>query len=172
MATGALDSNGIWQYGEDDSETTFSALLNKLGSSTSTQVGSLKNVGRVIQQIQITQNVDQSVTSGAGIVNYTGVSVAITPKFATSTIQVEFFLPRALSSNSGWVVTYLALNGTVVKSVDLYNGVGGSAITGGSIFYALTAGDLSTKTFNAKLSIQVGTLTASLGTLIVREIAA
>ena len=42
MATGALDANGIWQYGEDDSETTFSALLNKLGSSTSTEVGELR----------------------------------------------------------------------------------------------------------------------------------
>lgn len=35
MATGALDANGIWQYGEDDSETTFSGLLNKLGDSVS-----------------------------------------------------------------------------------------------------------------------------------------
>lgn len=39
MATGALDANGIWQYGEDDSEITFSALLNKLASSTSTTIG-------------------------------------------------------------------------------------------------------------------------------------
>lgn len=35
MATGALDANGIWQYGEDDSEPTFSGLLNKLGDSVS-----------------------------------------------------------------------------------------------------------------------------------------
>lgn len=42
MATGALDANGIWQYGEDDSETTFSVLLNKLGGSTSTVIGNSK----------------------------------------------------------------------------------------------------------------------------------
>lgn len=35
MATGSLDANGIWIYGEDDSETTFSGLLNKLGDSVS-----------------------------------------------------------------------------------------------------------------------------------------
>lgn len=35
MATGALDANGIWLYGEDDSEPTASALLNKLGNSVS-----------------------------------------------------------------------------------------------------------------------------------------
>lgn len=47
MATGALDSNGIWQYGEDDSEPTFSALLNKLGSSTSTTVTRLEEMGGI-----------------------------------------------------------------------------------------------------------------------------
>jgi len=35
MATGGLDANGIWLYGEDDSEPTASALLNKLGNSIS-----------------------------------------------------------------------------------------------------------------------------------------
>ena len=35
MATGSLDANGIWLYGEDDSEPTSSALLNKLGNSIS-----------------------------------------------------------------------------------------------------------------------------------------
>lgn len=47
MATGALDANGIWQYGEDDSETTFSALLNKLGGSTSTTVTRLEEMGGI-----------------------------------------------------------------------------------------------------------------------------
>ena len=42
MATGALDANGIWQYGEDDSEATFSGLLNKLASSTSDTVTRLE----------------------------------------------------------------------------------------------------------------------------------
>jgi hypothetical protein len=41
MATGSLDANGIWIYGEDDSETTFSGLLNKLGDSTSDKVGTM-----------------------------------------------------------------------------------------------------------------------------------
>lgn len=39
MATGAPGTNGVWQYGEDDSETTFSALLNKAASTTDTQIG-------------------------------------------------------------------------------------------------------------------------------------
>lgn len=39
MATGAPGTQGIWQYGEDDSEATFSALLNKVASTTNTQIG-------------------------------------------------------------------------------------------------------------------------------------
>jgi hypothetical protein len=46
MATGSLDANGIWIYGEDDSEPTFSGLLNKLGDSTSDAVGLVKNVSK------------------------------------------------------------------------------------------------------------------------------
>lgn len=39
MATGAPGTNGVWQYGEDDSEATFSALLNKAAGTTDTQIG-------------------------------------------------------------------------------------------------------------------------------------
>jgi len=39
MATGTPGTNGVWQYGEDDSEATFSALLNKAASTTDTQIG-------------------------------------------------------------------------------------------------------------------------------------
>lgn len=39
MATGAPGTNGVWQYGEDDSEATFSALLNKAAATTDTQIG-------------------------------------------------------------------------------------------------------------------------------------
>jgi hypothetical protein len=39
MATGAPGTNGVWQYGEDDSEATFSALLNKAASTTDSAIG-------------------------------------------------------------------------------------------------------------------------------------
>ncbi len=39
MATGAPGTNGVWQYGEDESEATFSALLNKTASTADTQIG-------------------------------------------------------------------------------------------------------------------------------------
>ena len=39
MATGAPGTNGVWQYGEDDSEATFSALLNKVASTADSSIG-------------------------------------------------------------------------------------------------------------------------------------
>lgn len=42
MATGALDANGIWIYGEDDNEATHSDLLNLGQEATSDVVGDMK----------------------------------------------------------------------------------------------------------------------------------
>jgi hypothetical protein len=61
MATGALDANGIWQYGEDDSEATASALLNKLASSTST------TITRVEQLNGITPTQAQTARDNLGV---------------------------------------------------------------------------------------------------------
>lgn len=87
MATGSLDANGIWIYGEDDSEATFSALLNKLGDSTSDVVAVLKQSGRVIQTVSVSKTDTFSSTSSA-YVDITGLSATITPRYATSKILV------------------------------------------------------------------------------------
>jgi hypothetical protein len=63
MATGSLDANGIWIYGEDDSEATFSALLNKLGDSTSDEVGTLKTSPTISGNVRLTNTTDASLTS-------------------------------------------------------------------------------------------------------------
>lgn len=86
MATGALDGNGIWQYGEDDSETTFSALLNKVASSVSTQIGNRRVLQVVNQQsgTQITSTTSTFVSV---------ISKSITPKSTTSKILVIVNMP-------------------------------------------------------------------------------
>jgi hypothetical protein len=84
MATGALDANGVWQYGEDDSEATFSALLNKLGSSVSTQIGARK----VLQVVSNTYST--SVTTSVALPTYvtTGLTATITPRSSSSKILI------------------------------------------------------------------------------------
>lgn len=93
MATGALDTNGVWQYGEDDSETTFSALLNKLGGSVSS---TLK--GRVVQVVSgfTTTAVQNSTTTYVD----SGLSVSITPKYASSRIVI-FVSQQGLHKTGG-----------------------------------------------------------------------
>jgi hypothetical protein len=88
MATGAIDANGIWQYGEDDSEPTFSALLNKLGSSTSTQVADLKQLGRVLQVRSATRN-NVFITNQATFQEVPNTLVTITPRKNTNRILVR-----------------------------------------------------------------------------------
>lgn len=89
MATGSLDANGIWIYGEDDSEATFSALLNKLGDSTSDVVAILKQSGRVVNTVSttMTSNFAASIAQGA-FTAVTGLSVSITPKSTANKILV------------------------------------------------------------------------------------
>jgi hypothetical protein len=81
MATGALNAQGVWIYGEDDSETTFSALLNKLGNSVSSNLK-----GKIVQSLQYstTTTVFQSSATYAT----TGLTGTITPTSASSKILV------------------------------------------------------------------------------------
>lgn len=81
MATGALDSKGIYQYGEDDSETTFSALLNKLAGSVSNTMK-----GRIAQVVY--GSTTTLVSNGTGTDVNTSLSATITPTSASSKIMV------------------------------------------------------------------------------------
>lgn len=81
MATGTLDANGVWQYGEDDSAATFSALLNKL----STSIGSDMK-GRILQVVTASASTTAS-NSGTSYAE-TGLTATITPKKASSKIVV------------------------------------------------------------------------------------
>lgn len=105
MATGSLDSNGIWIYGEDDSETTFSGLLNKLGDSVSdkftgglaiasggtgatTVAGALNNLGVKFRQV-ITQNFfPATVFSTSTTWVDTGLTLSITPSSSSNKILI------------------------------------------------------------------------------------
>lgn len=93
MATGAPGSNGVWQYGEDDSEATFSALLNKVASTTNTQIGAdrtrltaLEATGSIVQVVTGTTGTQVNITSTSK--QTTGLTGTITPKFSTSKILV------------------------------------------------------------------------------------
>lgn len=111
MATGALDSNGIWQYGEDDSNTTFSALLNRLGSSTSTQVGLVKTSGRVLNTVTTTKLTEWSTTSTT-YADVTGMSATITPKSSSNKVLVTMSFIQGISGASNSCTFKMRRNST------------------------------------------------------------
>lgn len=130
MATGALDANGIWQYGEDDSNTTFSALLNRLGSSTSTQIASAKPSGRVLQTVSVTKT--NPFSAGQSVwTDITGLSATITPRYSTSKILVTYTIGNIGTTAAGTVVTRLMRGNTPIGVSTL----GGGNIDGTSSSY-------------------------------------
>ncbi len=112
MATGALDTNGIWQYGEDDSNTTFSALLNRLGTS----IGSNMK-GRIAQVVSVQYGT--ITTNSTTTYVATGLTATITPTKASSKILVfavtnGIYREQFSANGSAWV--RLMRNGSTVLS--------------------------------------------------------
>jgi hypothetical protein len=111
MATGALNAQGVWIYGEDDSETTFSALLNKLGTSVSSNMK-----GRIAQVV--TGATVTSVTNSTTSFVDTTLTATITPTSINSRIlvfvsQTGLFKSNGSSSNGIWL--NLLKNGATVS---------------------------------------------------------
>lgn len=154
MATGAPGTNGVWQYGEDDSEATFSALLNKAASTTNTQIGldrarltslEARNVAGLVQTTPTSVTYvsgSGSVTSGTVyLTNCTKLEVngCFTSKFNTYTIVMNLasanstanhmrFTPRSGGADS--IATAFGA-GYVVGQ----NGTGGSYVSANGTAY-------------------------------------
>jgi len=114
MAPGAPGTNGVWQYGEDDSEATFSALLNKAAGTTNTQIGldrarltALEAAGTILNS-NTARKSDPFTTTSSSYTTVTGLSVSITPKSVNSKILVLAtvnFVSVSGTSTSGGAVT-------------------------------------------------------------------
>jgi len=92
---GGLDANGVWQYGEDDTEALASDLLNLGMSSISTEVGLLDAAvaaivtGQILQVVSTTKTLPFSTTARDTWTDITGLSVAITPGSTTSKVALS-----------------------------------------------------------------------------------
>lgn len=120
MATGAPGTNGVWQYGEDDSEATFSALLNKVASTTDTQIGTdrsritaLEASGRVVETKQ-TVKTNVFTTSASTPTDVTGLSVSITPKSSSNKVLVTVGFTYANLNGSNGAKFWLVRNSTAI----------------------------------------------------------
>jgi hypothetical protein len=84
---GGLDANGIWQYGEDDTEALASDLLNLGMGSVSTAVGGLG--APTILQVVSTTKTDTFSTTSTSFTDITGLTASTTPNSTSSKILVN-----------------------------------------------------------------------------------
>jgi len=98
VGPGGLDSNGIWQFGEDDSEALASDLLNLGMGSVSTAISTLGGVLQVVS----TAKSDVFSTTSTSYTNVTGLSASITPSSTTSKILVLASVNASASTSNGF----------------------------------------------------------------------
>lgn len=128
MATGAPGTNGVWQYGEDDSEATFSALLNKAASTTDTQLGldrarltTLELAGRIIQTVSASYATQVQTTSDTYVT--TNLTATITPRYSNSKILIIVNSGMACTGNGAFMNIFRgAITGTGLAGLN--NGFG------------------------------------------------
>jgi len=96
---GGLDANGVWQYGEDDTEALASDLLNLGMSSVSDVVAGLVT-GQILQVLSTTKTDTSSSTSGT-YADVSGLSLAITPVSSSSKILVLASVILGNTENNG-----------------------------------------------------------------------
>lgn len=150
MATGAYDSNGIWQYGEDDSIALFSDTLNKVAASTSSaftsdrarlatlEAGSLSGLIPVIPPTIVIAGGTGSIGS-LGVVTFTNATtVSLNSVFTTAYKNYRVLISSMPAS--GQVIHYFRLRASGADITNLnyfYAGITASSAT--SALYGVTA---------------------------------
>lgn len=130
MATGAPGTNGVWQYGEDDSEATFSALLNKAASTTDTAIGldrgrlttlearKLAGMTPVIPSAVTVSTGSGSYNSTTGLVTFTNANdINLNGIFTTAYTYYEITYQIQASTGGGIpILAFFSNNGTSIAS--------------------------------------------------------
>lgn len=165
MATGAPDVNGIWQYGEDDSNATFSALLNRLGSSTSTQIAAdrtrlttLELPGRVVQVVNGITGTQVQTSTNAWV--DTTLTATITPKYASSKILVlvsQNGMMKSADNHYNAINLVLVRNGSIIAGAsNLGNTYSNLNLTGISASFSYMDAPATTSAVTYKTSFNNG----------------
>lgn len=167
MATGAPDSNGIWIYGEDDSEATFSALINKLGTSASSALTTKLNAlpGKILKIANTSTNTQ--VNSSSSTFVDAGLSITFTPVSSTSKIIVMTSI-NGISKNASGSTTAanieLRKNSTSIHKYanNIMYEIGNNVGWGVSGTYVETSGSTSARTFAVYFQQAIGAGTVNL----------
>ncbi len=130
MATGAPGTNGVWQYGEDDSEATFSALLNKAAGTTDTAIGldrarltdlearKIASISPVIPSAVTVSTGSGSYNSTTGVVTFTNANdINLNGIFTTAYRYYEIsFTYKASTGGAFNLLGFFTNNGTNIST--------------------------------------------------------
>jgi hypothetical protein len=130
MATGSPGTNGVWQYGEDDSEATFSALLNKAASTTDTAIGldrgrlttlearKLASISPVIPSAVTVSTGSGSFNGTTGVVTFTNANdINLNGIFTTAYRYYQIsFTYKASSGGAFNLLGFFTNNGTNIST--------------------------------------------------------
>ena len=109
---GGLDSNGIWQFGEDDSEALASDLLNLGMGSVSDAFTNLAGVLQVVSTTK-TDTFTASLAQDAPT-DITGLTAAITPSATSSEVRVQAVISVGEPNSAGTPVVILKRGATSI----------------------------------------------------------
>ena len=170
IGPGGLDSNGIWQFGEDDSEALASDLLNLGMASVSTAIGGLGGAG-ILQVVSTTKTDTWSASLGAGATSseVTGFTVSITPSSASNKIFITATITGAVQSQTGYILyrdgAPMDYRGDAAGSRTRVSTAAGSSAYGESVTfnYLDSPATTSSTTYSLRiLNAEAGTVTAYL----------
>ena len=123
MATGAPGTNGVWQYGEDDSEATFSALLNKVASTADASIGTDRNRITVLENVKPGTSGKPFQVSAGSVTTSTTANVTVT--FPSSRFTVAPMVNVTSVAGTNAVCTpYVASVNATSMTLSLYTTAG------------------------------------------------
>lgn len=127
MATGALDANGVWQYGEDDPLSPFSTFMNLGEASVSAKIAAM--LGAVGTVVAAKSTSDQTGATGADVV-CTTCQVALT----AGTWQVQGGASLINTAMADWTAAALYNQTTLADVADSIGSAGVTSTTQGLAF--------------------------------------
>lgn len=142
MATGAYDSNGIWQYGEDDNIALFSDLLNLATESTSDaftddrarlatlEAGSLSGL-IPLSPVSVTAVTGTAAVNSLGVITVTGCTKVVLNGIFTSGYKRYRIVHQNLLGTSNTSLLARFTTGGTESTASYYEALGNFYATAG-----------------------------------------
>jgi hypothetical protein len=140
---------------------------------TAAQMNDLRGAFRVLQVVAVNLETNFS-TSSTSFVDWTGLTLSITPQSTSSKVLIFLTAPSNAGSSTAASQTLIELqrNGTTIFEPIVMQLEGNSNSAAGSNMYLDSPGLISAITYKARARVTANTTTFATGTLVCMEISA